>query len=95
MEGFAISDPRIFANVLSKLSSQLERSAVRLKFDGGQYVLNPSNRRFTFIGTKPSSKVTQEELLQLQQQAFENPITNSSQIKFGRNYYIIESGIRW
>lgn len=95
VEGFAISDPRIFANVLSKLSSQLERSAVRLKFDGGQYVLNPSNRRFTFIGNKPSSQVTQEELLQLQQQAFENPITNPSQIEFGRSYYIIENGIRW
>jgi hypothetical protein len=50
---FPISHPAVFSKVMSSLASQLEK-AIKLQFEGGMEVLNPSNRRFTLIGGKLS-----------------------------------------
>lgn len=85
---FAISDPRIFNILQSKIASSIEKS-VRLKMDGGQYVLNPSNRRKTLVKNSISGKVTNTELVEMQKQSDRTPIP-VSQIKFGRSYYITD-----
>ena len=45
---FPISHPAVFNKILSSLASQLEKG-IKLKFEGGMFVLNPSNRRMTVI----------------------------------------------
>ena len=47
-KNFPISHPAVFNKVLSSFASQLEKG-IKLKFEGGMYVLNPSNRRMTII----------------------------------------------
>lgn len=47
-KNFPISHPAVFNKVLSSLASQLEKG-IKLKFEGGMFVLNPSNRRMTVI----------------------------------------------
>lgn len=90
LEGvFPISSPQIFAKAFSNLASSLEKSSVRLKFDGGMLVLNPSNRIYKIINGKFSRQVKKEELEELQIDAYNNPLKSSSEIKIGRNYYII------
>lgn len=86
---FAFSDPRIFNVLQSKIASCIEK-AVRLKMEGGQYVLNPSNRRKKLIGNSLSGRVSITELRNLQEEAFKlkNDLVHSSQIKFGHSYYI-------
>jgi hypothetical protein len=61
---FAISDPRIFNIIQSKIASSIEK-AVRLKMDGGQMVLNPSNRRKELIGNRLSGKISPAELAEM------------------------------
>jgi len=58
--------------------------------DGGQYVLNPSNRRKTLIGNSISGKISNNELIEMQKQSDRVPIP-VSQIKFGRSYYITDT----
>ena len=86
---FAISDPRIFNIIQSKIASSIEK-AVRLKMDGGQMVLNPSNRRKELIGNRLSGKVSPAELAEMQKKSDATPLS-ISQIKFGRNYYISDA----
>jgi hypothetical protein len=57
--------------------------------DGGQYVLNPSNRRKTLIGNSISGKVSSNDLIEMQKQSDRIPIP-ISRIKFGRSYYITD-----
>ena len=83
---FAISDPRIFNMIQSKIASSIEK-AVRLKMDGGQMVLNPSNRRKELIGERLSGRVSLKELTDMQKKSDNTPLS-ISQIKFGRCYYI-------
>jgi len=83
---FAISDPRIFSMIQSKVASSIEK-AVRLKMDGGQMVLNPSNRRKELIGERLSGRVNPKELVDMQKKSDNTPLS-ISQIKFGRCYYI-------
>jgi hypothetical protein len=47
-KNFPISHPAVFNKILSSFASQLEKG-IKLKFEGGMYVLNPSNRRMTVI----------------------------------------------
>ena len=47
-KNFPISHPAVFNKILSSLASQLEKG-IKLKFEGGMFVLNPSNRRMTVI----------------------------------------------
>ena len=90
LEGsFPISSPQIFANLFSKLASNLEKSSIRLKFDGGMLVLNPSNGIFKIINGKLEGKISENEIKLVQSQNWNNPLTKSSQIKFGRYYYMI------
>ena len=86
---FAISDPRIFNILQSKIASSIEKS-VRLKIDGGQMVLNPSNRRKQLIGDYLSSKVTHEDVVKMQQKSDMTPLSASA-LKFGRSYYIMDN----
>lgn len=86
---FAISDPRVFNIIQSKISSSIEK-AVRLKMDGGQMVLNPSNKIVGLIGDQLSSKVTPTQLTKMQKKSDTIPLP-ISQIKFGRSYYISDS----
>lgn len=86
---FAISDPRIFNIIQSKIASSIEK-AVRLKMDGGQMVLNPSNRRKELIGNRLSGKVSPKELINMQKKSDATPLS-ISQVKFGRNYYISDA----
>lgn len=84
---FPISHPAIFQKMISSISSQLEK-AIRLKFEGGMLVLNPSNRRFNIIDGHLSGYYDShpEELLQLEETNKANPITSISDIKIGHNY---------
>ena len=92
LEGiFPISSPQIYAKAFSKLASSLEKASVRLKFEGGMLVLNPSNRIFKIINGKLSEKISRDEALQVQADYFNNPIATSSQIKIGRNYFILNN----
>ncbi len=86
---FPISSPLIFNNLFSKLASSLEKAAIRLKFDGGMLVLNPSNRIFQIINGKLSGRVSRDELSQLQNEAFSYPIQHGSEIQMGHNYFIM------
>lgn len=73
--------------MISSISSQLEK-AIRLKFEGGMLVLNPSNRRFNIIDGHLSGYYDShpEELLQLEETNKANPITSIADIKIGHNY---------
>lgn len=84
---FPISHPAIFQKMISSISSQLEK-AIRLKFEGGMLVLNPSNRRFNIIDGHLSGYYDShpEELLQLEETNKANPITSIADIKIGHNY---------
>lgn len=84
---FPISHPAIFQKMISSISSQLEK-AIRLKFEGGMLVLNPSNRRFNIIDGHLSGYYDShpEELLQLEETNKDNPITSIADIKIGHNY---------
>lgn len=90
LEGiFPISSPQIYANLFSKLASTLEKAAVRLKFDGGMLVLNPSDGIYQIINGKLLGTISKEEVDKLQTKAIENPIKSSSELQFGHKYYII------
>lgn len=90
LEGtFPISSPQIYANLFSKLASSLEKAAVRLKFDGGMLVLNPSNGIYKIINGKLLGNTKEEEVRNLQANAINNLIRQSSEIQFGHNYYVI------
>ena len=84
---FPISHPAIFQKMISSISSQLEK-AIRLKFEGGMLVLNPSNRRFNIIDGHLSGYYDShpEELLQLEETNKANPITSIADVKIGHNY---------
>lgn len=84
-----VSSPQIYAKLFSKLASALEKTSIRLKFDGGQLVLNPSNRIYQIINGKLAGQVSDEEVTKLQTDAINNPINVPSKIKMGRNYFII------
>lgn len=90
LEGsFPISSPQIYANLFSKLASTLEKASVRLKFEGGMLVLNPSNGIYQIINGKLLGNISEQEVRDLQSNAINNPIRNSSEIQFGHRYYII------
>jgi hypothetical protein len=66
LEGtFPISSPQIYANLFSKLASTLEKAAVRLKFDGGMLVLNPSDGIYQIVNGKLLGCVSKEEIKRL------------------------------
>lgn len=87
---FPISHPAIFQKMISSISSQLEK-AIRLKFEGGMLVLNPSNRRFNIIDGHLSGyyDAHPEELQALENTNKQNPITDLSRIQIGHNYRTI------
>ena len=87
---FPISHPAIFQKMISSISSQLEK-AIRLKFEGGMFVLNPSNRRFTIINGHLSGHYDShpQELQALENYNKANPITDISRIEIGHNYRTI------
>lgn len=87
---FPISHPAIFQKMISSFSSQLEK-AIRLKFEGGMFVLNPSNRRFTIINGHLSGYYDShsQELQALENSNKANPITDISRIEIGHNYRTI------
>ena len=90
LEGsFPISSPQIYANLFSKLASTLEKASVRLKFDGGMLVLNPSNGIYQIIDGKLLGNISKNDVTKLQANSWNKPLTTASQIQFGRNYYII------
>lgn len=84
---FPISHPAVFNKVLSSLASQLEKG-IKLKFEGGMFVLNPSNRRMTVINGHLSGyyDTHNNEWLQLEEESKNNPITSIADIKLGYNY---------
>ena len=86
---FPISSPQIYDNLFSKLASTLEKAAVRLKFDGGMLVLNPSNGIHKIINGKLLGNITKEEVKTLQADSWNNGLQSSSQIQFGKQYFII------
>jgi hypothetical protein len=76
--------------MISSISSQLEK-AIRLKFEGGMFVLNPSNRRFTIINGHLSGYYDShsQELQALEDSNKANLITDISRIEIGHNYRTI------
>ena len=52
-------------------------------------VLNPSNRIFQIINGKLAGRVSRDELSQLQDEAFTNPVQYGSEIQMGHNYFIM------
>lgn len=99
---FPISHPAVFNKVLSSLASQLEKG-IKLKFEGGMFVLNPSNRRMTVINGHLSgyydtrrkiyngkdsfgNDIYIDELLNLEDESQNHPITSMADIKLGYNY---------
>lgn len=86
-KNFPISHPAVFNKVLSSLASQLEKG-IKLKFEGGMFVLNPSNRRMTVINGHLSGyyDTHNDELLKLEEESKNNPITSVADIKLGYNY---------
>ena len=87
---FPISHPAIFQKMISSISSQLEK-AIRLKFEGGMLVLNPSNRRFNIIDGHLSGyyDAHPQELIDLENTNKQNLITDISNIQIGHNYRTI------
>lgn len=87
---FPISHPAIFQKMISSISSQLEK-AIRLKFEGGMLVLNPSNRRFNIIDGHLSGyyDAHPQELIDLENTNKQNLITDISKIQIGHNYRTI------
>ena len=87
---FPISHPAIFQKMISSISSQLEK-AIRLKFEGGMLVLNPSNRRFNIIDDHLSGyyDAHPQELIDLENTNKQNLITDISKIQIGHNYRTI------
>jgi len=51
--------------LFSKLASTLEKAAVRLKFDGGMLVLNPSDGIYQVVNGKLLGTVSKEEIKRL------------------------------
>ena len=86
-KNFPISHPAVFNKILSSLASQLEKG-IKLKFEGGMFVLNPSNRRMTVINGHLSGyyDTHNNEWLQLEEESKNNPITSIADIKLGYNY---------
>lgn len=87
---FPISHPAIFQKMISSISSQLEK-AIRLKFEGGMLVLNPSNKRFNIIDGHLSGyyNAHPKELQALENANKQNLITDLSRIQIGHNYRTI------
>jgi len=56
----------------------LEKSSVRLKFDGGMMVLNPSDSLVQLIGNDIAGNVPRAKVELLQLNAYNNPLTSTS-----------------
>lgn len=83
------SDPSIFNNLCSTLSSTLTKIAIRLKFNGSLAVLNPSHGIWKLFGDRLYGSFNSDvEIQNLQKLYNSKPITDFSQIKLGRAYDI-------
>lgn len=65
---FPVSHPAVFNKMVSEVASYLEKASVRIKAEGNQLVLNPSDRRIQIIGNQTAGYYADnpEELYNLQ-----------------------------
>ena len=86
-ENFPVSHPAILGKVVSAISSEIEKG-IRLKFEGGMEVLNPSNKRTTIINNHLAGyyKDHREELDNLEKANKVLKINNPADIVVGKIY---------
>lgn len=81
------SDPSVFNQLVTTVTSALTKSAIRVKFAGSLNVLNPSHGIWKLYGNRKLESFNNEEELKALQNLYDsNPIYSLSRIKLGRTY---------
>lgn len=87
------SDPSVFNQLVSTITSTLNRASIRTKFPGLLAVLNPSHTIYKLYGDrKLESFNSREEIKALQAEYDANPLSSVSDIELGRQYKITVDG---
>lgn len=88
------SDPSVFNQLVSTITSSLNKSAIRVKFAGTLAVLNPSHGIWKLYGDrKLESFNNQEEINNLQALYDTKPLKSISEIQLGRSYNVTVNGV--
>lgn len=88
------SDPSVFNQLVSTITSSLNRSAIRVKFAGTLSVLNPSHGIWKLYGDrKLDSFNNKEEIENLQKLYDTKPLHSLSEIQLGRTYNVTVDGV--
>lgn len=88
------SDPSVFNQLASIITSVLNKSAIRVKFAGTLSVLNPSHGIWKlYADRKLESFNNDEEIANLQAEYDSRPLTSVSQVKLGRTYNVTIDGV--
>ena len=87
------SDPSVFNQLVSTITSSLNKSAIRVKFAGTLSVLNPSHGIWKLHGDrKLESFNNPEEINNLQKLYNTKPLSSISEVQLGRTYNVTVNG---
>lgn len=95
-----MSHPAMYKQLVSILSSALNKQSIKIKFPGSLAVLNPSNRIWKLYGDRllgdyrrdKTKLPTKEALKKAQKESDSRPLEHPSGVKLGHSYYLIHEG---
>lgn len=88
------SDPSVFNQLVSTITSSLNRAAIRIKFAGTLSVLNPSHGIWKLYGDRKLDSFNNEaEIENLQKLYDTKPLHSLSEIQLGRTYNVTVDGV--
>lgn len=88
------SDPSVFNQLVSTISSSLTKAAIRVKFNGTLSVLNPSHGIWKLYGDRKLGSFNNSEQIEALQKIYDTrPLKSVSEIQLGRTYNVTVDGI--
>lgn len=88
------SDASVFNQLVSTITSTLNRSSIRVKFPGLLAVLNPSHGIWKLYGDRKLESFNNEEEIQALQQEYDTkPLENIADVELGKKYKVVLDGV--